>query len=472
MADGGETDERATVEHTEAADELRVRLRGTVFTSTDDGYDAARAIWNGMIDKRPAIIARCFGPADVGTCVRVAREHGLEVSIRGGGHNVAGHALTDKGVVIDLSGMRGVHVDPENRIIRAQAGLTLGDLDHESQAFGLVVPAGVVSTTGIAGLTLGGGFGYTSRRFGLTCDNLIAADVVTAGGDFVRATESEDADLLWGLRGGGGNFGVVTSFEYRAHPLGPTVLAGVLVHPIDRARDFLHFYGEFAREAPDEVGSLVALRLAPPAPFIPDDLHGKPVVVVFLCYSGEVEDGERVLQPLRTFGPPAADVVRPQPFVAHQAQLDPMQPPGRDYYWKSHDLTALSDGVIETLIAAAETITSPHSIIALFHLAGQIARVDEDASAYSHRAAAFALNINAGWDDGNPDAHMAWTRATSSAIEPEAHGVYVNFLGDEGDQRARDAYERDKYSSLVRLKNRYDPTNVFHVNQNIRPSEQ
>ena len=453
-----------------AIKEFKSRVRGEAICPEDGSYDAVREVWNGMIDKRPGLIIRCTGVADVISSVRFAREQGLLVAVRGGGHNVAGSALCDGGLVIDLSRMKGVHVDPIRRRARAQPGVTLGDLDHETQAFGLAVPAGIVSTTGIAGLTLGGGFGWLSPKFGLTCDNLLSADVVTADGELVTASEEQNAELFWGIRGGGGNFGIVTSFDYQLHSVGPTVLAGLVVHQMSEARELLRFYRDFIAEAPGELGSIFALRLAPPAPFIPPEMHGKPIAAVFVCYAGPVEEGERVLRPLRQFSAPVADVITPKPFTAHQTMLDPVQPPGRNYYWKSDDLPPLSDGAIDTIVAHSEAITSPHTIVAMFQLGGAVAGVAEDATAYSHRNAAHALNCNASWTEGDPGPHIQWARDFSTAMQPYSEGVYVNFLGDEGEERVKAAYEAKKYERLVALKNKYDPTNFFRVNQNIPPA--
>ena len=453
-----------------AIQEFKAKLRGEVVCPEDGEYEAVRKVWNGMIDKRPGLIVRCTGVADVISSVRFARDQELLVAVRGGGHNVAGSALCDGGLVIDLSPMRGVHVDPIGRRARAQPGLTLGDLDHETQAFGLAVPAGIVSTTGIAGLTLGGGFGWISPRFGLTCDNLLSADVVTADGELVTASEEQNPELFWGIRGGGGNFGIVTSFEYQMHSIGPTVLAGLVVHPMSKARELLRFYLDFLARAPRELGTVFALRIAPPAPFLPVEMHGKPMAGIFVCYAGPVEEGERVLRPLRLFGTPVADVISPKLFTTHQAMLDPMQPPGRNYYWKSDDLAVLSDGAIDTIVAHSEAITSPHTIVAMFQLGGAVAGVAEDATAYSHRKAAHALNCNASWTEGDSGPHIQWARDFSAAMQPYSEGVYVNFLGDEGADRIKAAYDPQKYERLVVLKNQYDPTNFFRVNQNIPPA--
>ena len=453
-----------------AVEEFRSRLRGELLRPSDKGYDETRKIWNGMIDKRPGLVARCTGPADVLTSVRFAREHNLLVAIKGGGHNVAGTALCDGGLVIDLSRMKGVHADPVRRTVRTQPGLTLGDLDHETQAFGFAVPAGIVSTTGIAGLTLGGGFGWLNRKYGLTCDNLISADVVTAQGEMVTASEEENAELFWGIRGGGGNFGIVTSFEYRMHPVGPTVLAGLVVHPMAKAPDLLRFYRDFVADAPDELTTIPALRMAPPAPFLPEHVHGKPIIAVFACYCGPVKEGERVLRSLRAFGPPLADVIAPKPFMMHQSMLDPVQPPGRNYYWKSDDLLELTDQTIDTIVAHSEAITSLHTIVPIFQFGGAGSRVAENATAYSHRDAAYALNMNASWTEGEAERHIKWARDFSIAMQPYSAGVYVNFLGNEGEERIKAAYGAAKYERLVGLKNKYDPTNLFRMNQNIKPT--
>ena len=453
-----------------AVQDFRGRLRGRLLRPEDDDYEPVRKVWNGMIDRRPGLIARCTGAADVISSVRFAREHELLVAVRGGGHNVAGTALCDGGLVIDLSPMKGVHVDSIRREARAQPGLTLGDLDHETQAFGLAVPAGIVSSTGIAGLTLGGGFGWIAPKYGLTCDNLLSADVVTSDGQMVTASEEENPELFWGIRGGGGNFGIVTSFRYKLQPVGPIVLAGLVVHPMAKAPELLRFYRDFIAGAPDELGTVFALRHAPPAPFLPESVHGKPIAAVFVCYSGPVDEGERALRPLREFGTPLADVIAPKPFIAHQAMLDPVQPSGRNYYWKSDDLPGLSNHAIDTIVAHSEAITSPHTIVAMFQLGGAAGRVAEDATAYSHRNAAYALNCNASWVEGEPERHVQWAREFSTAMQPFSAGVYVNFLGDEGEDRARMAYGGPKYDRLVALKNKYDPTNFFRVNQNIKPT--
>ena len=458
----------ATIDDAKLA-QLSAGFRGELLRESDESYDETREIWNAMIDKRPAVILRCTGTADVIRAVRFAREHDLLVSIRGGGHNVAGLALCDGGLLIDLSPMKGVHVDPQERILRAQPGLRLGDLDHETQAYGLAVSAGIVTTTGIAGLTLGGGFGWITPKYGLTIDNLRSADVITAEGELLKASHDDNPDLFWGIRGGGGNFGIVTSFEYQAHPVGPTIFSGMIAYPMAKAREVLSLVRDFIVDAPEEIAVIPVLRIAPPLPSLPEELHGKPVISVFACYIGPVEKGDSVLRPLREFGPPAADTFGPQPFVAHQSILDATQPAGRNYYWKSEDLPPLTDDAIDTIVTHAEKITSPHSVVALFHLGGAASRVPEDACAYSHRNARHALNINASWTDEDSDKHITWARDFDAAMQPHSLGVYVNFLSNEGQDRVKAAYGAPKYERLVDLKRKYDPTNFFRVNQNIQP---
>lgn len=465
---GGET-----VLEEAAVEEFKSSLRGELLRPGDEGYDEARAIWNGMIDKRPALIARCTGVADVIDAVNFARTNNLLVSVRGGGHNVAGKAVSDGGLMIDLSLMKGIHVDPKARTARAQPGVTWGDLDRDTQAFGLAAPGGIVSTTGIAGLTLGGGIGWLSRKHGLTSDNLLSVDIVTADGRFLTASEDENADLFWAVRGGGGNFGIVTSFEYRLHPVGPIVVAGLILHPMEKAREFLRFYREYAATAPDELTAIPLLRLAPAAPFLPEDVHGAPVVGVAVLYAGPIEDGQRVVQPLKEFGSPLVDLIGPKPYMAHQTMFDAAAPHGNQYYLKSEYLRSLSDDAIDVIATYGASILSPLSLAAFFHLGGAVSRVAEDDTAFSHRDAAFALNIQASWlDPEESDQHIRWTRDFWTAMQPfSTGGVYVNFLSeDEGEDRVRAAYGAANYERLVALKNKYDPTNLFRLNQNIKPT--
>jgi FAD/FMN-containing dehydrogenase len=454
-----------------AVEQLRSSLRGPLLTPDSPAYDEARTIWNAMIDRRPALIARCTSAADVAHVVRFAREHNLVLAVRGGGHNIAGNAACEGGLLIDLSQMRAVSVDQDARTARVEGGATLADFDREAQAFGLATPLGVNSTTGVAGLTLGGGFGWLSRRLGLTIDNLLSAEVVTATGDVVRASSDENPDLFWAIRGGGGNFGVVTSFEFRLHPVGPEVLSGLIVHPLDAAGDVLRFYRDFLPDTPEELVCWFVMRKAPPLPFLPTEWHGKEILALALCYSGSnLVEGERVAAPLRGFGKPIADVVAPQPYTAWQAVLDPLLTPGFRNYWKSHDFREVSDGLIDTLIAHARKLPDPNTEIAFAQLGGAVSRVPNDATAYGHRDGQFVLNVHGRWQDrGKDSACIGWARDLFNATAPFATGnVYVNFLtNDEGD-RVRAAYGRN-YDRLSKLKNKYDPRNLFRLNQNIRP---
>lgn len=449
---------------------LASSLRGDVVTPDSPGYDEARSIWNAMIDRRPALIARCAGVADILEAVRFARQHRLLVSVRGGGHNIAGSALADGALLIDLSRMRSVRVDPQTRTARVEPGATLADFDHEAQAFGLATPLGINSTTGVAGLALGGGFGWTSRRYGLTSDNLLSADVVTADGELRRASETENPDLFWAIRGGGGNFGIVASFEFRVHPLGPSVLSGLVVHPFSDARSVLRQYRGITARAPEELTCWVVLRKAPPLPFLPAEWHGKEVVVLAMAYAGDPKDGELVAEPLRAVGHPIADVVGVNPFAAWQKAFDPLLVPGARNYWKSHDLAALSDGAIDTILDFAARLPSPHCETFIGHLGGAVNRVRPEATAFSRREAEYVVNVHGRWDTAAEDgAGIAWCRDLFNALTPHATGgVYVNFMtADEGD-RVRAAYGAN-YDRLVELKARYDPENVFRSNQNIHP---
>jgi FAD/FMN-containing dehydrogenase len=451
---------------------FKARFRGELLWPGDDAYESARRVWNGMIDRRPALIAQCAGAADVIAAVRFARENDILASVRGGGHNVAGLAVADGGLMIDLSHMRAVRVDPARGIARAEPGVTLGVLDHETQAFGLVAPAGIVTTTGIAGLTLGGGFGWLSRKHGLTCDNLLSVDVVTAEGKLTAASERENPDLFWGVRGGGGNFGIVTSFEYRLHGFGPTALAGLVFYPMSEAGAVLRAWRDYIPTTPEELTTIAFLRIAPPAPFLPPHVHGTPVLIIGACYAGPIEEGERVVRPLRELATPLVDLLSPKPFTAHQATFDAAQPPGHHRYWKSHNLTGLTDEAIDTIVAHASEISSPLSLVGLFQLGGAVSRVGEDATAYSDRRAGFNMNIASAWlNTEEADRHIGWTRGLSSAMQPfSTGGVYLNFQADEGPEQVRAAYGAGKLERLAALKSRYDPSNFFRLNQNIRPA--
>jgi FAD/FMN-containing dehydrogenase len=454
-------------------EQLAAKVHGPLLRPTMPYYDEARTIWNAMIDKQPGAIVRCTGPADVMAAVRFAREHGLELAVRSGGHNVAGNALCDNGLVIDLSQMKGIRVDPLARRACAQPGVVWGELDHETQAFGLATPGGVVSETGIAGLTLGGGFGWLTRKYGYSCDNLLSADVVTAQGELMHTSATENEDLFWGIRGGGGNFGIVTNFEYQLHPVGPEVLAGAIVFPLETAGDVLRFYRDFAAQAPRELGTLAAFRTAPPVAAIPAALHGTPVLAIIVCYAGDLAAGQRAMQPLKEFGKPFVDGITRTTYAKHNAAYDAGQPSGKHYYWKSEYVTTISDDAIETCIGYAATMTSPHTRINIFQLGGAVQSLADDATAVSHRDAEFVLAINSGWaDSADSEREIGWTRDFWKAIQPfSSGGNYVNFLSvGEGQARVRAAYGDQKYDKLVALKDRYDPSNLFCVNQNIRPS--
>jgi len=456
---------------TEALDGLRDGLRGSLLTPASDGYDQARTIWNAMIDRRPGLIVRCTDAADVARAVRLARAHDLVVAVRGGGHNIAGNAVCEGGMMIDLSLMKSVRVDPAARTARVGGGATLADFDREAQAHGLATPLGINSTTGVAGLTLGGGFGWLSRRLGLSIDNLLSAEVVTAGGDVIEVNASEHPDLFWAIRGGGGNFGVVTSFEFRLHPVGPEVLSGMIVHPLTAAREVLRFYRDFLPTTPEELVCWFVLRKAPPLPFLPPEWHGREILALALCWSGDAEEGVRAAAPLRAFGRPVADVVAPHPYAAWQTVLDPLLAPGQRNYWKSHDFRELSDELIDVLVDYAGKLPDPQSEIAFAQLGGAVSRVPSAATAYTHRDAQFVLNVHGRWEDPAKDAAcIGWARELFHAAGPFATGgVYVNFLTQEEGDRIRAAYGGN-YDRLVRLKNRYDPTNLFRGNQNIRPA--
>jgi FAD/FMN-containing dehydrogenase len=449
-------------------------FRGRLISAGHPDYDIARAVWNGAIDRRPSLIARCVGTTDVVAAVRFARDRDLEIAIRGGGHNVAGTAVCDDGVVIDLSAMRAVRVDPKRRSAWVQGGALWGDVDGETQARGLATTGGIVSHTGVAGLTLGGGVGWLMRKHGLTVDNLLAVDVVTADGELLHASEDEHPDLFWALRGGGGNFGVVTSFELRLHSVGPTVLAGPILWDASDAREVLRFYRDFIRDAPDELGTVVRFGAAPPLPDIPEALHWRPVVMVGTCYAGQLEEGERVLRPLRESRTPLLDLVGPTPYVGFQSALDSTVLHGWNYYWKSTHLPELHDDLIEVLAEHAFTCSSPRSYAAMFHLKGAVARVAEGATAFGNRRASHAITLDAVWRPGEDygDRDTAWTRSFFASLGRFRQGVYVNFLGgDEEPARVREAYGESVYERLVEVKTAYDPDNIFHHNQNIRPRE-
>ncbi len=452
---------------------FRANLRGELLRPDDGDYWEARQVWNGMIDKQPALIARCAGVADVIESVNFARENDLLVAVRSGGHNVAGTAVTDGGLVIDLSAMKGISVDPERRTARAQAGITLGELDRKTQVFGLATPLGVVSETGIAGLTLGGGIGWLRRKYGLSSDNLVSVDVVTADGRFLTASETENADLFWGIRGGGGNFGIVTSFEYRLHPVGPEVMFCFVFYPGNRAKEVLRFCDEYMAQAPDEVSPLGVLGRVPHMEPFPEHWHGEPYVALLAMYAGDVEEGERVLRPLRNLGNPIADLSAPMPYTEVQSILDEDYPDGWRYYWKSVNVKGLSEEVIERLMAHAQAAPSDHSTVDVWYQGGAMSRVGATETAFGDRSAPILLGIEANWEEPQAsEGNVTWVRDCIADMRRFSDGgMYLNFPGflEEGDKLLRDAYG-ENYERLVTLKNKYDPTNLFRLNQNIKPT--
>jgi FAD/FMN-containing dehydrogenase len=447
-------------------------LHGSVVRPGDDAYDEARAIWNGAHDARPAVIARCADADDVRHAIGFARSEGLDVAVRGGGHSIPGFSSVDDGIVIDLAPMKGIAIDAEARTVRAEGGLTWAELDAATQEHGLAVTGGLVSSTGVAGFTLGGGIGWLMRKHGLACDNLRAAEVVTADGQVLIASPTENEDLFWGLRGGGGNFGIVTAFEFDLHPVGPTVTAGAVFYPGERAEEVMRFYREFVKDAPDELTTLVNLLTAPPAPFLPEEWHGKKLVALIGCYAGDVEDGAKAMAPLSALGDPVADLIGPMPYVQMQGLIDALWPQGTKAYMKAGYLRELDDHAIETAARFHQDATSPASEIHIQHFGGAVARVDADATAYGERQAPFVLNaIAVSHEPGGLDTHVDWAQRFYAEIEPSlTGGAYINFLSAEGEERVRAAYGAAKFDRLRALKDRYDPTNLFHLNQNIPPS--
>ena len=448
---------------------LDEELRGDLLLPESDGYDAARTIWIAMIDRRPAVIARCAGAADVIRAVGFARDNRLLLAVRGAGHNIAGKGVCDGGFLIDLSGLRSVHVDPARRVATVDPGATLGDLDDETQVYDLAVPVGINSTTGIAGLTLGGGFGWLSRKYGLTIDSLRSAKVVTAAGEMLSASEEENADLFWGIRGGGGNFGVVTSFEFDLCEVGPKVLSGLIVHPLSAGPELLRAYREYASDLPADLNVWAVLRKAPPMPFLPPEVHGTEVVILAAFYSGEMSEGERLLKPIREWGEPIADVISPHTFTAWQTAFDPLLTPGARNYWKSHNFIELSDEVIDAALDYTARLPSDQTEIFFGRLGGAVNEVAADATAYPHRDAEYVMNVHARWEDpAADDACISWARSYFDATaEFATGGVYVNFVPDG--EAPIDAAYGPNYERLVGLKRKYDPTNLFRFNQNIAP---
>jgi len=457
------------IQSNEKIETLKNNVKGQIVLPDDSDYDEVREIWNAMIDRRPAVIVQCAEADDVLHALSYARENGLEISIRGAGHNIAGSALCDNGVLIDFTNMKTVSVDVQKRRAFVEPGATLGDFDKAVQAHGLATPVGINSTTGIAGLTLGGGFGWLTRKYGMTIDNLVSAEMVTAGGRKLRVSEKENKDLFWAIRGGGGNFGVVTQFEFSLHPVGPEILAGLLVFPFHQAKQVLQKHREFVKTAPEELNIWVVIRKAPPLPFLPENVHGKEVVVLAIFYAGDIEKGEKLIDSLRSFGDAYGEHIGAQPYAQWQQAFDPLLTPGARNYWKSHNLTELSDGLLDSIIEFAGKLPSPHCEIFLPLMSGAANRVPSDAMAYGHRNLQFVLNVHGRWDEGAQDeACISWARAFFEASKSYAStGVYVNFMsGDESDRVAA-AYDVN-YDRLKQIKKKYDPENIFHNNQNIK----
>jgi len=459
-----------TMQMLKVKEKLRGTIKGSVLVPADPGYEEARQIWNAMINRRPAVIVQCVQAEDVPLVIRFARKNGLELSIRGAGHNIAGNAVCDNGVMIDFSRMKKVRVDARKRRAYVEPGATLADLDEATQAHGLATPVGINSTTGIAGLTLGGGFGWLTRKYGMTIDNLVSVDMITAEGKKMRASQNENADLFWAIRGGGGNFGVVTQFEFQLFPVGPEIVAGLIVFPFDQAKQILTKYRQFVNSAPEELNVWMVLRQAPPLPFLPKTVHGKEVVVLPVFYSGAAAEAEKLIAPLRTFGTALGEHIGAQPYVQWQKAFDPLLTPGARNYWKSHNFTELADGALNSIIEFAGKLPSPQCEIFIGLIAGAANRIAADAMAYGHRDARFVLNVHGRWDEATDDQKcIGWAREFFKASAPYASGgAYINFMTAEEGDRVAAAYGYN-YERLVEIKRRYDPENVFHLNQNIKP---
>lgn len=455
----------------ESIDQLRGRFRGKIILPDDTDYHQERKIWNAMIDRSPAVILQCAQSEDVPHAIGFARENKLDISIRGGGHNIAGHALCDRGVMIDFSKMRQVGVNADQKRAYCEPGATLGDLDRATQAHALAVPVGINSTTGIAGLTLGGGFGWLTRKYGMTVDNLLSVDMVTANGEPLRAAQDENSDLFWAIRGGGGNFGVVTRFEFQLHPVGPQILAGLLVFPLEQADQVLRSYREFVDSAPAELNVWVVLRKAPPLAFLPSDVHGRQVIVLACFYTGDLEKGARLIDPLRGFGDLYGEHIAAQAYKDWQQAFDPLLVDGARNYWKSHNFNQLGGGALEVITTFAANLPSPQCEIFIGSVGGAANRVAPDAMAYGHRDVKFVMNVHGRWDQAEDDQEcIDWTRSFFKASAPFASaGAYVNFMTEDEIERVAAAYGSN-YERLCRIKMKYDPNNIFHMNQNIRPT--
>jgi FAD/FMN-containing dehydrogenase len=456
---------------TASIDEFKAQFRGELVVPGSADYDKARQVWNAMIDRRPALIARCKSTADVVQAVNFGRQHALLVSVRGGGHNIAGNAVCDDGLMIDLSPMKNVKVDAKARKAAVEPGCTLADFDAAAQAHGLATPLGINSTTGVAGLTLGGGFGWLSRKHGMSVDNLLSADVVMADGSQMHASETENADLFWGLRGGGGNFGIVTRFEFQLHAVGPSVLSGLIVFPFAQAKTVLTRFARFTETMPEDLSVWMFTRKAPPLPFLPESAHGREMIALVLCYAGDPAEGEKLIEPLRSFGTPLGEHVGVQPYTTWQQAFDALLTPGARNYWKSHNFTALGDGAIDAIIEYAGRLPSPQCEIFVGTIGGRTARVAADAMAYSSRDARYVLNVHGRWDSAAEDEPcIAWAREFFAKTQPFASGgAYINFLTQDEAERVAFAYG-GVYPRLAALKRKFDPTNFFRMNQNIKPA--
>lgn len=457
----------------DALEPLRAGVRGGILTVGEPGYEDARRIWNAMVEHRPAILARCLTSRDVRTAVDFARTNGMLLSVRGGGHHIAGNAIADGGLTIDLSAMRSVHVDGPRRTARIEGGALLGDVDHETQSFGLAIPLGINSTTGFGGLCLGGGFGWLTRKYGMTIDNLLSADVVTADGELHVVSPTNEPDLFWAIRGGGGNFGVVTAFETQLHPVGPLVWSGLVVYPGSQAREVMRKWRDFCETAPDELAVWTVQRKAPPLPFLPAEVHGTDVVVLAVMYAGDVTEGGRITAPLSTFGDAIAAVLAPQPYAAFQQAFDPLLAPGARNYWKSSDFEELTDAALDVLVDAARAVPGPECEVFVAQLGGAMARVPSDATAYEGRNARYIMNVHGRWRSATEDgAGRTWARTLFEAVAPFATGGgYVNFLTEDESARVKSAYGAN-YERLQDIKRRYDPENLFRMNHNIPPAAQ
>jgi len=454
----------------EKIEQLRKKVSGRVVLPNDPNYDEVRTIWNAMIDRRPAVFVQIAEADDVLAAIAFARENEIDISIRGAGHNIAGSSLSNNGLVIDFSNMKNVRVDVEKRRAFVEPGATLGDFDKAVQAHGLATPVGINSTTGIAGLTLGGGFGWLSRKYGMTIDNLVSAEVITANGDKLRVSESENTDLFWAIRGGGGNFGIVVQFEFELYPVGPEILAGLIVFPLDQAKQVLTKYRDYVESTPEELNVWVVLRQAPPLPFLPEDVHGKEVVVLAVFYAGDIAEGEKLIEPLKSFGDPYGIHIGAQPYVDWQQAFDPLLTPGVRNYWKSHNFTSLKDEALDSMVEYAGKLPSPHCEIFIGLISGSANRIAANAMAYGNRDAKFVLNVHGRWEEpADDETCIAWARDFFKASAPYASaGAYVNFMTEEEDDRVASAYGSN-YDRLVQIKKKYDPENVFHLNQNIKP---